>query len=243
MRSKHKSKYKQIFTTILTIILFGFVALCCIGTLIPDKTTTSYIPINDGYITDNANLLSSKEKEELEQKISTFSDIQLGILTVKSLPNNLTLEEFSNKVFNDWKIGDKKTNRGLLFVYVQSTDKMRLEVGYGLEGDIPDITAKHILQEIHPSFTAKNYAKGISQLVECIGNVGKVNEADKKNSSSGDVFSFILAAIIVILAICYIVDGNKSYIISSTRDSSRNNRFGGFGGFGGGSSGGGGASD
>lgn len=86
---------------------------------------------------------------------------QIGVLIISSTKPE-TIEEYSIKVAENWKLGRKGIDDGVLFVIALKDRKMRIEVGYGLEGAIPDAKAKQILEDfVKPYFKEKDYYKGI----------------------------------------------------------------------------------
>lgn len=93
---------------------------------------------------------------------------------------DLAIEQYADQVFNSIKIGHAKLDNGLLLVVAKDDRKMRLEVGYGLEGDISDIQAARIIRHImQPEFKNENYYQGISdaqQSIEKLSNGFVIND-------------------------------------------------------------------
>lgn len=104
-------------------------------------------------VVDNAGILAEHDRQTLEQKLVAIDDSssnQICVVTVPTL-NGEVLEEVANKTFRDWGIGNKKTNNGLLLLIAVEDRKIRIEVGYGLEGAIPDVVANDIINnDINP---------------------------------------------------------------------------------------------
>jgi uncharacterized protein len=129
------------------------------------------VPELKGRVNDYANMLSpgtvsaiESRLAELEQKDST----QVAVLTVPSL-NGEVLEEFSIKVAEKWKIGRKKLDNGAILLIAKEDRKMRIEVGYGLEGKLTDLRAGRIINDImKPSFKAGDFDRGVSDGVDAI---------------------------------------------------------------------------
>ena len=217
-------------------------------------------------VTDVAGVLSPEQKQALENKLVAIDDSSSNQIVVVILPNlnGQPKEEYATKLFRDWGIGNKKTNNGVLLLIAVEERQIRIEVGYGLEGAIPDITALNIIDnDIKPAFKAGNYYDGINQATDNIAKAAvgeyKVKKAKKsKGKSSGGLFVLILVIIFVILRNCRgggsnIGGGGFSDVAtgmllgSLLGGGSRGGGWGdsggggGFGGFGGGSSGGGGA--
>ncbi|WP_413026485.1 TPM domain-containing protein [Priestia aryabhattai] len=104
-------------------------------------------PVGDIYVQDFAHLLNDQEKAEMNQmgkKLDDETKAQVAILTVNSLGDS-DLEEYANEAFRKYKLGDKKLNNGVLILLAKEEQKIRIEVGYGLEGAITDIKSGEIL--------------------------------------------------------------------------------------------------
>ena len=97
-------------------------------------------PTNNFYINDYANILSSETEKYILEKSSTLANktnAQIVVVTIPSL-NGASLEEYATTLFRKFGIGDKKENNGLLLLLALEERQMRIEVGYGLEGILPD---------------------------------------------------------------------------------------------------------
>ena len=107
-------------------------------------------PSNPTLVTDMAGLLSPEEKQALERKLVAIDDSssnQIAVVILPTLEGN-PIEEYATKLFRQWGIGNKKTNNGILLLIAVQDKKIRIEVGYGLEGAIPDITSINIIAQI-----------------------------------------------------------------------------------------------
>ncbi len=220
-------------------------------------------PVPARLVVDNANILTATEVETLERKLVALDDStsnQIAIVTVKSL-NGEALEDVAVATFRDWGIGNKKTRNGVLILVAIEDKKIRIEVGYGLEGAIPDVTANDIINnDIKPNFKQGNYYAGLEAAVNNLSKAasGEYHVAREK-SSSGKGGGNILGIIIIIVIIIVMASrgggrgGVGGFIAplllgSMLGGGGRGGGFGGgdsgggFGGFGGGGSGGGGSS-
>lgn len=188
--------------------------------------------------------------KELEDKTTA----QVVVVVVPSL-SGLTVEEYANRLFREWGIGRKEKNNGVLFLVAMNDRKVRIEVGYGLEGAIPDGKAGRILDEyVIPYFKNGEYSKGIYYGYLAIANeVAKEYGLELTGTSDlperGTDISGISIIIIVIAFIIFSsIVGRGGYWYRGPRfprgfgGPGPRDGSGGFGGFGGGSSGGGGAS-
>jgi uncharacterized protein len=121
-------------------------------------------PRADGYVTDRAGLLSSSARSELETVLRSFEDKtsnQVVVATFPSLEGD-SLEDFSMRLAEAWKAGQKKRDNGVIFLIFKNDRKMRIEVGYGLEGVLPDALAGQIIsQVVAPYFRKGDYSGGI----------------------------------------------------------------------------------
>jgi len=159
-------------------------------------------------VNDFAGVLSPDEEQRLEQELVAYDDStsnQVAIVLLKTL-DDYPIEEYAVKLFRSWGIGNKKTNNGVLILAAIDDHKIRIEVGYGLEGAIPDITANHIIQnDIAPNFRSGDYYEGLSKAAASIikAAAGEYKApADyrrKKGSGSAIPFGFIIFVIIMII--------------------------------------------
>ena len=217
-------------------------------------------------VTDVAGVLTPEQKQALEKKLVAIDDSSSNQIAVVIIPtlDGYPKEEYATKLFRDWGIGNKKTNNGVLLLVAINDRQIRIEVGYGLEGAIPDITALNIIDnDIKPAFKAGNYYEGINKATDNIAKaaVGEYKVAKAKKSKSKGSGGFLIILIIIFLILRSGRGGGGSNIGGSGFSDVATGLLlgsilggggrgggggyggggGGFGGFGGGSSGGGGA--
>jgi len=129
------------------------------------------IPFLSGRVVDDANILSEPARTRLTAALKAHEDAttnQVVVLTVPTI-GSTSVEEYAVKVFETWKLGQKGKDNGILVVVVPQDRKMRIEVGYGLEGTMPDAAAGNIIRTwMTPAFKAGNYDKGIEDGVAAI---------------------------------------------------------------------------
>jgi uncharacterized protein len=129
------------------------------------------VPALKGHVNDYANLLSRETVAALEARLAEFEkaeSTQIVILTIPSLQGEV-LEEYSIKVAGRWKIGQKKLDNGVILLISKNDRKMRIEVGYGLEGRLTDLLAGRIIDnDIRPFFKEGKYDAGVSSGVNAI---------------------------------------------------------------------------
>ncbi len=126
-------------------------------------------------VTDLTATLSAEQSTALENKLAAFEARKGSQLAVLILPTTQpeTIEAFGIRVADTWKIGRQKIDDGVILLVAKDDHKMRIEVGRGLEGAIPDAIAKRVIAEIiTPKFKANDFAGGIdagvSQLIKLI---------------------------------------------------------------------------
>ena len=123
------------------------------------------VPPLTGRVVDQTGTLSSSDIASLDQTLRAFEarkGSQIAVLIVPTTQPE-TLEQFSIRVAEAWKIGRKKIDDGAILVVAKDDRKLRIEVGYGLEGALTDVTTKRIIDEvITPKFRSGDFAGGIS---------------------------------------------------------------------------------
>jgi len=134
------------------------------------------VPALRGRINDYAGLMPAERAQALESRLAAFereTGHQIAVLTIPSLEND-ALEDFSIRVAESWKIGQKGFDNGAILLIAQKERKLRIEVGYGLEGVLPDAIANRIIREVVvPRFRENDYAGGIEAGVNAILQVTK----------------------------------------------------------------------
>src|SRR5678816_2707364 len=125
-----------------------------IETVLPARPATPKL------VNDFANLLTPEQEQALENKLVAYNDStssQIAVVTVQSL-EGYEDEEYALALGREWGVGGKEFNNGVVVLISRDDRKSRIEVGYGLEGAIPGITAKTIIEnELLPSFREGNY--------------------------------------------------------------------------------------
>jgi uncharacterized protein len=127
------------------------------------------VPKSTGKVTDLVGLLTPDEADRLRNDLNRFENQtsnEIGVLITDSL-QNYSEEDYAFAVFNEWGIGKKDKDNGILIVIAPNEKKFRVEVGYGLGGVLPDIKAKHLAEEyLVPKYRQKKYYEAITGLVE-----------------------------------------------------------------------------
>jgi uncharacterized protein len=149
------------FKTFLLAAAFGLLLVFCAGSLI----ALDVPPAPTQWYTDTAGLLDSSQAAALNEKLRSFEQ-QSGtqfIIYVMPLLDGEALEDYTIRCASKWKVGSKKYDNGLiLFVFVKER-KLRIEVGYGLEGTVTDAISSRVIREyVAPHFKTGDYAGGLN---------------------------------------------------------------------------------
>lgn len=214
-------------------------------------------PPLSGRVVDEAALMSRKQAHQLTQQLAAFekrSGIQLVVVSIDSLDGE-TIEEYSYQLGRHWGIGQKGKNNGVLLLIAQDERKVRIEVGYGLEGALPDAIAANIIQtRILPAFKRGDMVAGVvagSQgiMQALAGEYQPVDNASKEDKLGGPWLFILMVVVMLVLHNLRGGGGGRgrrraAYMAGGFGAGRSGGGFGGGGGFsgGGGSFGGGGAS-
>ena len=201
----------------LLAILCGFFCLAALaGEVIP--------PVPANHFNDYAGVVAGSTATQLNQKLEQFerdSSCQLVVAVYPKMQSESSIEDYTVRVAQAWKVGQKGKNNGaVLFVFIQDR-KMFLETGYGLEGAMPDAICKRIIEnEIKPQFKAGNYDAGLTAGVNAMIAAAKgeykgdgTTAADRNivvigngyHHSSGHQDSFLTTAFVTIVNILKVV--------------------------------------
>jgi uncharacterized protein len=190
-----------------SLLLMGSVSY---GQSIPAK------PNPPRLVNDLAHVMTGDQVAALEQKLVAYDDstsIQLVVVTVPSIGDD-AIEDYALKILRDWEVGNKKTNNGAVILAAIKERKVYISTGYGLEGSVPDITAKEIVDnEIIPHFKggdADNYYRGFNSATDAIiraskgeykAPAGYDNGARKRGGKGigGNILGFGIIVFIVII--------------------------------------------
>ncbi|MDN3587013.1 TPM domain-containing protein [Pedobacter aquatilis] len=249
------------------ILLSVFSLLCLFGFAqdFPAKPST--------LVNDYSGVLSAEQKDNLERKLVAFDDsssTQIAIAVLKSV-GDYDINEYAVELGRKWGVGQSGKNNGIMIVVAVGDRKISIQTGYGVEGALPDIYAKRIIDnDIKPNFRAGDYYAGLDEATTSIIKYTKGEyKNDKPRASKGGGTGSIAVIIIIVIVIIIIMrkggGGNGGEIIGSRGASNAlfwamlfggsgrggggsgwggggSSGGGGFGGFGGGSFGGGGSS-
>ncbi|MHB1698956.1 MAG: TPM domain-containing protein [Acidobacteriaceae bacterium] len=230
------------------------------------------LPKPTSYVSDFAGVLSPAAKAQIEAEcaeVDQQAHAQIAVVTIKSLEGE-SIEEFATQLEDKWKVGPKATDKGILLILATGDHKYRFEVGYGLEGILPDGKTGDIGRSMVPDLKAGNYdaavETGVNQVAQVIAADAGVRlkaipegEGAEQTGGSGFPVQLIIPIVIFLILLFFSGRGGRGggmmwFLLGSLMgggfgggDRGRDGGFGGgggggFGGFGGGGSGGGGAS-
>jgi uncharacterized protein len=234
--------------------------------------SVSTLPAPTGYVNDFAGVLSPSTELSLNNlclQVDRQANAQIAVVTIKTLDNDQSIEEFATELQDKWKVGKKGTDRGVLVLFVMSPKKYRIEVGYGLEGILNDAKVGDIGRLMVPSASQGDFNTAIPLGVQQIARIIATDAGVTLNLAQPahqyhrqqeapvqlSLMEILLGGGAILLILFFLVKtGNTGLIffllgnlMGGGRGGYRGGRGGdggggGFGGFGGGSSGGGGAS-
>jgi uncharacterized protein len=191
-----------------------FVCLLLVPLLLAWGTTNAVaeqmpVPKLSKRVTDLTNTLAPDQIETLASKLDALEKSKGSQLAVLMLPSTgeETIEQFSIRVVDEWKLGRQGTADGVLLIIAKDDKKVRIEVGRGLEGALPDITASRIIREfIRPAFKQGDFFGGINAGIDKIAGViaGETLPPPKptaghSNSFDGDLNLFGLSPVVWLL--------------------------------------------
>ncbi|MEI8361123.1 MAG: TPM domain-containing protein [bacterium] len=164
-----------------------------------------------GFVNDFAVVLDDASRNNLELKLKNFEQItgnEISIVTIKSL-NGDTVENYASELFKAWGIGKKNKDNGVLLLVSIEDRKMRIEVGYGLEGNLTDAQSSWIInQDIKPAFQRQDYYSGLNAAVDKIMSAvnGDYIPSESSSSKSGNnnfdlIINVVIFGIIILAAI------------------------------------------
>jgi uncharacterized protein len=132
------------------------------------------IPKLEARVTDLTGTLTAEQQSTLEEKLAAFEARKGAQIVVLMVPTTHPeeIEQFSIRVVEQWKIGRKRVDDGVLLIVAKNDRRVRIEVGYGLEGALPDAIANRIIYEtIRPLFAENDFYGGINAGVDQIARV------------------------------------------------------------------------
>lgn len=179
------------------------------------RVFAAHIPAPTGFVNDFAGVLSVSEKQSLEENLVAYQKLsgnEITIALLRSLEGD-TVEEVAVRTFEEWKIGEKGKDNGILFLAAIDDRKMRIEVGYGLEPLLTDGEAGEILRrDVTPAFREEKYGEGVEAAVEAIEKElsGSAEEAESGTPQSKPFPVPFFVLVFLFIYLCAFMARSKS---------------------------------
>lgn len=179
--------------------------------LVPLQLLALDVPPLSGRVNDRAGLLSPETAAALEQKLAAFErdqSTQIVVLTIPSLQGD-DIDQFAIRAAEQWKIGQAGKDNGVLLILAQAEHKVRIEVGMGLQGVLPDITASRIIRDVmRPHLKNGDFNQGISAGTDAIISATKgefkaaptdtVRKSQRKSTSAVTIILIAMVAALIL---------------------------------------------
>ncbi len=172
------------------------------------------MPVLKYYANDFTGTLNQEQLSVLNERLKTFDDStsnQIVLLIIPTL-NDYPLEEYANETAIKNKIGTKKNDNGILLLVVKNDRKVRIEVGYGLEGALPDALASSIIRNVMiPYFRNDDYYGGITEGINAIilATKGEYKPDKKHSSHNGSGPGIFTLLFIIFIIISFFIRGGR----------------------------------
>jgi uncharacterized protein len=184
-------------------------AVLVVALLAPCAATAQVaVPPLVGHVTDQTKTLTPQQLATLEQTLSAFEAQKGSQLAVLIVPTTAPeeIEQFALRVAEQWKLGRKKVDDGAIVVVAKNDRALRIEVGYGLEGALSDITSKRIISEtITPRFQQGDYfggiEAGVGQIIQVVNGEALPAPNSRAADGNADVRQLLPFLLIVALAV------------------------------------------
>lgn len=164
-----------------------------------------------GFVNDYVGIFTEEQTQILENKLVQFeknSRKEIAVVIVNTLEGD-TVENFAEKLFKEWGIGKKNEDNGVLILVAKEDREMRIEVGYGLEGDLTDAQSYWIINEImKPAFQNNDFYKGLDEATNKIIKAANSEEipsleVDRKQDDTLGGETILGFIFLVYVAVCY----------------------------------------
>jgi uncharacterized protein len=187
------------------LALFAFTGAAAVD---PPREGLQPIPALSARVTDLTGTLSGAERQALEAKLADWEARTTNQLVVLIVPTTKpeTIEEYSLRVAEAWKIGQKGKDNGAVFLIAKNDKQMRIEVGYGLEGDLTDVAARRIIGDtVAPLFSQGQFAAGIDagvdRIIAVAGGTDTAPQREPRRARSSGRFDIGTIALILLVGV------------------------------------------
>ena len=168
----------------MVLLFFSVCVSAQIEKIIPKR------PYPPQLVNDYTNTLKPEEVQALEKKLVAYNDSasnQIAVVIMNTI-GNYSVEEVALNILRNWGVGNKDKNNGIVLLVVKDDKKIRIEVGTGLEGAVPDVTAINIIDnDLTPNFKEGNYYRGLDQATNSImkASAGEYKVTEATGSRTG----------------------------------------------------------
>lgn len=181
----------------------GFVMMLLV--MLSSVASALTIPKPTGFVNDYVGILNAEERTALEDRLHHVAEgdgPEVAVAIVQSL-DGYTVEDYATELFKAWEIGKEDKDNGVLFLLAPNERKVRIQTGYGLEGVLPDVVAKHIISNlVTPKYRAGDKAGAISAGVDAI--LARLKREVESPSPAGDTVT-VLPTLLILLVIIIVV--------------------------------------
>src|SRR3954465_2253681 len=203
----------------------GAIVILALLLMSPLAAWSQSFPALTGRVVDAANILQPDQRAALDAKLKAHEDRTSDQVVVATAPTlgDLTIEDYANRLLRQWKLGQAGKNNGVLFLVAPRDRKVRIEVGYGLEGSLTDALSKIIITTaVAPRFQQNDFAGGLNAGVDAILSIltGDAEEWQRRAEVREDPRTPIdpFMTILIFFAILYVISrfmraggGNSRY--------------------------------
>jgi uncharacterized protein len=179
--------------------------------LLAFPTFAQSVPTLTGRVVDNAGMIDDAAERQLVSKLAAFeqkSSDQIVVATIADLGGE-AIESYANRLFRAWGLGQAGEDNGILLLVARDDRKMRIEVGYGLEGTLTDLHSKLIIENtMVPAFRAGDFTGGITRAVDDIilvleGNAAELEARAERNQAEDEGIPWFVIVFIAIWAVLF----------------------------------------
>jgi uncharacterized protein len=196
----------------LLSFIFFLVSVCAHAQI--EKVTPHKPAQSEGLVIDYTGTLTTEQKQALNQKLISYDDstsTQVAVVIMKTT-GDYPIEEVALDILRTWGVGGKEHSNGIVILIAKDDHKIRIEVGSGLEGAIPDITAKQIIDnDITPNFKEENYYRGLDvatdDIIKAAAGEYKAPEGYNKGKGKGVGFGGLIFVFIIIIILISSIGG------------------------------------
>lgn len=202
------------------LYVWGLLVLLSLGSVL--NSFGQAIPAYQGFVNDYVGLLRPDQRSQLEQYLTQFAQStsnEIAII-IMNLPDEATsIEDYTIDLAREWGVGGAENDNGVIIAVYNNVRKVRIEVGYGLEGAIPDIVAYNIIEkDLKPAFRSGDYYGGLFQAVQVLSSAARaeINDANTQRyynqttASEGDGGGLPIGLIIFLIILLISITRNRN---------------------------------